>query len=361
MKKICNLIFNKKNKYKKLKIHIDNYDDIDLYLSKICINIYNLIKNYCNYYNCNFQNMKNSILHNDNITIKGMVRPCDINDVCINGNIREKMTLIYLFGVNGSKIISSLLLDDYFVSYIKSCNNSKINNHRLYKRFIRLTKSIGLTSKKDIIKLYNHELFTDYDTNNNSLELLLSYSNKLPCLFASLIKEGCAANSKNTDFPFNKDAGRIFINDNNFYNQNLYNKNDIYPSLSNRELSWFNQKNLINTIPWKCGSQYYKISPDSIYKKFADIYNQKTISGISGTTDLVLDIMSLFSCFNLHKSLHANLIWQCSGNNKDHSIYEILVASIPYGLNYTININAELFLHQNNINIPLYYEYPFYK
>ena len=113
--KLHKLHKSNKEKYKRLRVNIEDYSDLDIYLKNICINIYYLIKNYCKYYQCkDFEYLKSSLLHNNNIEMSGQVRICDINNVITDGNIRERMSLIYMFGLNGSKIISSLILDDYF-------------------------------------------------------------------------------------------------------------------------------------------------------------------------------------------------------------------------------------------------------
>ena len=217
------------------------------------------------------------------------------------------------------------------------------------ERFERLSLSLGLTDKNEIIKLYNNKKFNE-NIEDKTKEIIKSNGNSLPCLFASLVKYGCTLISKNIDFPFNKDGHRIYIDDTKI----LYKEDEIYPELSKREKDWFIENKIHNYIPWKCGGQYYKINENNIYKKIADIYNQKTLSGLSGTTDLVLDVMTLFSNYNLKKSLHSNLIWQCSGIAKDHTVYEILVSTIPYGLKYTVNKDAEEFCREHDMIIPLY-------
>lgn len=339
----------KNSKYKNLKIDICDYSHIENYLRKICANIYDLLELYCVFYKIeNTEEYIINCLHNDNIHSAGQVRPCDILYIPYYGNIREMMTFIYMFGLNSSKVIISLMLDDNFYNYVKHIAN--INDNILNDRYDNFKICLGLNCKTKIIKFMNNNKFTQ---DNKGDEFITSSGNSLPCLFASLVKYGICNISKNSDFPFIEKA-RI-SNKNIDYNTFHYETDDIYPKLSKRELDWFIEKNITEYIPWKSGGQYYIMNDKSFFKTAADIYNQKTLSGFSGTSDLVLDVMSLFNEFDTYTSLHSCLIWMCCGKIKDHSIYEILVALMPYGIDYTIDIDAEEYCIKKNLILKNYY------
>jgi hypothetical protein len=334
------------NKYKSLTIDICDFSHIEQYLRKICVNIYYLLEIYCDVYKIeDREEYIINILHNGNIYSAGQVRKCDVKQLPLVGNIREMMTFIYMFGLNGSKIIMSLMLDENFYAIVKDY----IHERRILERYDRLKKSLGISSKYEIIKFINNDIFVkDY----KGIEFITSAGNSLPCLFASLVKYGINSISKNTDFPFNVPARKKNTND----TIQQYDNNDIYPKLSEREIAWFEENNVCeNMIPWKSGREYYKMNENSYYYTAANVYNQKTLSGFSGTSDLVLDVMSLFNEYEVYISLHSCLLWMCCGNVKDHSIYEILVGIMPYGIDYTINIDAEEYCISKGLIIENYY------
>ena len=72
---------------------------------------------------------------------------------------------------------------------------------------------------------------------------------------------------------------------------------------------------------------------------------QMIVTGPSGNTDLNLSIFRLFGDFDINLAIFACIAHMCS--SPDHSPCEILLASIPYGLN-DWTIDKDSFKYINN-------------
>lgn len=292
------------------------------YLRSICYDIYYIIRMYIKYID-NTESVEN-ILHIDNVTKAGEVAKDDIIDVIHNGNIRECFTLIFNFGLKGSHIIMTLIINEDFRIKIDS---NVLNNEDLMRRLDRLKLLTGINDINILQKFVSD----------------MKSKDMLPNMFASFAKDGPILASKGKDdIPFIEET-RTKLKFHNKYSKPLlpYSKDTIYPELSNREKKWLELNDYSeDNIAWISGCEYYIINNNCFYKKTADYFNQLTLSGLSGTTDLVLDVMLLFNKFDLDKSIYACILWMCCGSVVDHTVFEILIATIPYGSDYSIDIDA---------------------
>jgi hypothetical protein len=292
------------------------------YLHSICRDIYCIIDTYIKYID-NTESIEN-ILHSNNITKAGEVSIGDINDVVDNGNIRECVTVIFNFGLKGHHIIMELIINEYFRSKIEE---NLLNIKDITRRLDRLKILTGINDINILQKFIS-------DMKNKDM---------LPSMFASFAKDGPILASKGKgDIPFIEET-RTKLNFHNKYEKPLlqYSKDTIYPKLSNREKKWLELNGYSeDNISWISGCEYYIFNDKSFYKKSADYFNQLTLSGLSGTTDLVLDVMSLFNKFNLDMSIYSCILWMCCGSVVDHTVFEVLIATISYGSDFTIDKNA---------------------
>lgn len=111
-------------------------------------------------------------------------------------------------------------------------------------------------------------------------------------------------------------------------------RNAIYPTLSDREAKKIRPSNL-NSLPWVTGYQYWKPKPDSFVVCLLNYYNELSIAGPSGSTDMILNLFSLFQGFDVRLTALACIGWM--GMYPDHSCAEILLAARPYGLTYGLS------------------------
>jgi hypothetical protein len=71
-------------------------------------------------------------------------------------------------------------------------------------------------------------------------------------------------------------------------------------------------------------------------------YNNNLISGPAGSIDMIIQTCLLFKRYDLELSTLVGIAWctMCP----DHSAYECLISAMPYGLDYSLNREAEEYI-----------------
>jgi hypothetical protein len=119
------------------------------------------------------------------------------------------------------------------------------------------------------------------------------------------------------------------------------------PPLSDQEFEYFEKRyppGLPETkehnfvLPWQTGAMYWDIDHNSFYGKLAKHYNQLLIAGPSGSTELCMEVFELFNDFDVFVATMCCAAWLC--NRNDHSLWEVLLAAIPFGLKYSSEHDA---------------------
>jgi hypothetical protein len=95
--------------------------------------------------------------------------------------------------------------------------------------------------------------------------------------------------------------------------------------------------------PWETGLMAWVINPNNLYAKIARKQKQAVISGPSGTTDGILQLAELFDDFDVELTVLACAAFICGANH--HSAWEVLLAAIPFGLQYSSDVDAYEYIH----------------
>ena len=293
------------------------------YVRSVCLKIKDLLVNYARDKNINEKKILDKYFGHDaapkNFS-SGQVPTKYINDVIENGNIREQMTLIMNFGMSGCTVILWAIEKKRCLSQA----TLELLQDRLY----------NLTGMRDINKINKYIKGCEKD------------GCILPCKFISLTLDGSVSVSRMTAYPVIDKLREPRIKTEDKY---LVNVQDVYPKLSQYELEYIkinsNYEIKNNILPWISGLQYWKVNRDNFYIRLMEKNKQMIVTGPSGNTDLNLSIFRLFDNFDINLAIFACIAHMCS--SPDHSPCEILLASIPYGLN-DWTIDKDSFKYVNN-------------
>jgi len=291
------------------------------YVHKVCLKIRKLLINYAKDTKQTEYKVLEKYLGHDSLPKNfnsGQIHTKYINNVIDNGNIREMMTLITNFCMNGCTVIlwaaeKKVILTQKGINILR-------------KRLYNLT---GISS----IKKFN-KYIRNYE--NDGLEL--------PCKFITIASNGSVIASRLSS-PFNDKLREPRIKNIDEYFVNI---KDVYPKLSTREIEYISDINYEiknNKLPWMSGLQYWKVNEKNFYIKLMKYHKQMIVCGPSGNTDLNISILRLFDNFDINLAIFACISYMC--NPPHHSPCEILLASIPYGLN-DWTIKEDSFKYVNN-------------
>lgn len=272
---------------------------------------------------------------------EGQISPKHIKEAIEKGNMRERLTLITNFCMNGCSVI------------LWAVDNKK-HNHITRESIDMIHRRLyNFTGLKDITKINKYINVKDNDSKNNAKAK--ANTSIVPCKLFSLALESSVAASRMATY-FNAQILRIPRAKR--LSKYLQNVKDVYPTLSARELLYIKEnardagnardasnasdptsaiKN--NILPWISGLQYWEVNESNFYVKLMRHNKQMVVCGPSGNTDLVLSILRLFDNFNIDLAIFACVSQLC--NAPHHSPCEILLASLPYGLSdWTIDEDA---------------------
>jgi hypothetical protein len=245
----------------------------------------------------------------------GQFLASDVDEVIRQGNIRERMTLLMNFHTSGCEVVM------WAASLVEGVPTS--------------VDQRALKSVRDRIMLVTGLKISDlYKLNcTNETGCLL------PCSFAFLSKDGPVTFSRTTEKPFvDKVRDRRDRETCRPYTQTI---GSVFPPLSTRELSYMGLSPLSpksTPLPWITGAMYWVTQDGNIYSRIATAFDQMTVAGPSGTTDMTLSCFSLLKAFDLRLSILASVGWMC--DPPDHSPFEILMAAIPFGCDFVASKDA---------------------
>jgi len=288
------------------------------YVHKVCLKIRKLLINYAKDTRQKEYNVLEKYLGHDaspkNFSY-GQINTKYINHAIDNGNIRERMTIITNFCMSGCSVI--------LWAVEKKVHLTQKGINILRKRLYNLT---GVSSVKKFNKYIRN-------CENNGFVL--------PCKFVSITSDSSVSASRMLAIPLRE--ARV-----KYINEYFVNIKDVYPKLSNRELEYIkdnNYKITNNKLPWITGLQYWKVNDKNFYIELMRHHTQMIVCGPSGNTDLNMSILRLFDNFDINLAIFACISHMC--NQPHHSPCEILLASIPYGLN-DWTISEDSFKYVNN-------------
>lgn len=263
-------------------------DDIKTqkYVKSVCYKIYKILTSYAKYKKKSIRSVLQKYIggecDNSNFT-RGQICSKDIIYAMKYGNIREHMSIILNFASRGCEIIIWGLNKGFY---------STKANKELSKRMYLFTGSN---------KTYNN-ITTHYSI---------------------IPSEGSVALSRNDRVnPLRKRRKRK-----HHISKYTLKIEHFYPPISQREFNFFKYKK----YKLLSGLQYWEVNKKNYYVKLMKKHNQLVICGPSKTTEAYMSAFKLFGNFNIRKAILACIGVLCYA--PDHSPCEILLASIPYGLN----------------------------
>lgn len=292
------------------------------YVHKVCLKIRKLLINYAKDTKQKEYKVFEKYLGHDSVPKNfnsGQIHTKYINYAIDNGNIRERMTLITNFCMCGCSVI--------LWAVEKKVDLTQKGINILRKRLYNLT---GISSVKKINKYIKN-------CENNGREL--------PCKFVSITSDSSVSASRMSAIPF---IGKLRDARVKNIKEYFVDIKDVYPKLSIREFEYIRDSNYKiknNKLPWISGLQYWKVNDKNFYIELMKIHKQMVVCGPSGNTDLNMSILRLFDNFDINLAIFACISNMC--NPPHHSPCEILLASIPYGLN-DWTISEDSFKYVNN-------------
>jgi len=246
----------------------------------------------------------------------------DIDNIIKNGNIREKMTFLYLLSTN-------------------QC----INN--IFSRIISLKYNAKTVEYKTFLKKCNiNDETIDKKINYICSQLNISLDNfKIFFVGSELCESNCIKYCNTYTFPGSNilklsriDSAPVFskLRTNREQQKHILKIKDIYPKLSEYEISFikktepsFDSENIETILPWRTGYKLYKVKEDNFLFELSQLKHQNFfISGFSGSTDVFFQMFTLFKNFDVDLSILSCISYM--GNSIDHSCYEILMMANPY-------------------------------
>ena len=269
-----------------------------------------------------------NMLHRNSIKAAGQVSKKDVINVINYGNIREKTTAISMFINNCDIIINLICMRDvkYRFPYISIKRLKDIKN--------KLKKLIGTKDDAvlfDIIKPTTKELSTTKES--GSL-----------CNVATAPESGVLLLSRVVGFPF---GGTENLRRKRPQGEQAIYKvliSNIKPELSIREKEFMEIKDDDTHVEWETGQMSWTINSKHFLVPIAKKYGNNLISGPAGSIDMIIQTCLLFNNYDLELSTLAGIAWctMCP----DHSAYECLISAMPYGLDYSLNREAEEYIDE---------------
>ena len=255
-----------------------------------------------------------------------------------NGNVREKMSIIAMLCKCYREIFITLIIDNH--------------NDKLLP---------GIAKDSKLINLIQTKLLTYFGLKNTEqlIEFFTTCRNDCGLDYASMSTSESIVPSRYTGYPMNptrkpRNAAGVYA----------LATHHIYPKLSCNEKKYLKTKyletkdhqnnhtstsnstdcpdiyNIDNLI--KSGAQYYTIDEDSSFYKLCHTYKHYMVAGPSGIADILFHVFGLFDDFNIDLFVLSCIAYM--GNTPDHSIFEILLPAITYGIDYDSTLNEYDFI-----------------
>jgi hypothetical protein len=333
-----------------------NNQKVIKFVENITNSIVDLVKNYAISHNRDVDMELLKRFHQDTKISPGQVKDLDaVKAVIANGNLRERMALIMNFGITGCDIIiwaistnNKLLKPEFIkkqserVKILTGIEMNELHKKLECKRDAKLTCSelenvpctFGLFTRDGPVILSRYTEFPMYNSARIKRPELVELDN-----LKKLLENILDGNGKKKEL-IEKITNMIMDANNKKYNEYNMTIKDIYPLLSDREIL-FLKDNDIDTDnpdsfpPYVSGYMYWDTNENNYYNKLAKLNNQLVVAGPSGNTDLFLSTCSMFKDLNLKTNLNLGILaciaWMC--NIPQHSVFEILMGALPFGLN----------------------------
>lgn len=272
-----------------------------------------------------------TMLHRNSTKMAGQVSKKDVINVINHGNIREKTTAISMF-INNCDIIINLIC----MQNVKD-RFPYINIKRLKDIKNKLKKIIG--TKDDAVLFDIIKPTTTITTITTSSKVVAGSL----CNVAIAPESGVLLLSRVVGFPFGGTENLRRRRPQGEEQDNLKVKiSDIKPELSIREKEFMKIKDTDTHVDWETGQMSWTINSKHFLVPIAKKYGNNLISGPAGSIDMIIQACLLFNNYDLELSTLAGIAWctMCP----DHSAYECLISAMPYGLDYSLNIEAEEYI-----------------
>jgi hypothetical protein len=118
---------------------------------------------------------------------------------------------------------------------------------------------------------------------------------------------------------------------------------DVIPSLSEREYADLPKPlSLDGLLPLQTGQMKWDIKKNSTFLKNATIHGRDVVAGISGHTEYLHNFMAFFKSYDVRITTLLCCVWLVPF--KHHSVYEILMTSSFYGIEYKMQMDPIDFL-----------------
>lgn len=352
------------------------------YVEHMSHNIDALVAAYTNYYYGHtynnsdgfeknaLQSIREVVFHSDDVSSAGQVFPEDIDAVLYEGNLRERMTLaVENFPKKGCHVLLWAINKAVNGEHASlEGTNASINAFK--KKAVRLRKLSGLSIDKLLNMNENDELkrwkstsgkkscneagmisanlFYDVKLDEGERQQRVRKCRTLPCTFATLFSETTTIPQMSPTFPMLVPLReqRQQPMDSPY----LVKDGVVYPPLSEREKNFIAEKlgddifsgNDDVVLPWVSGLMHWKAQPYNYYARLSAEYGHLLVAGVSGHTDFACNVFSLFEGFDIELTVLACVAYMC--NPPDHSPFEILMAALPFGLDYTADQDAFVYV-----------------
>ena len=271
-----------------------------------------------------------NMLHRNSIKAAGQVSKKDVINVINYGNIREKTTAISMFINNCDIIINLICMRDVKgrFPYISIKRLKDIKN--------KLKKLIGTKDDAVLFDIIKPTTTKELSTTKESGSL---------CNVATAPETGVLLLSRVVGFPFGGAENLRRRRPRGEEQDNLKVKiSDIKPELSIREKEFMKIKDDDTHVDWETGQMSWTINTKHFLVPIAKKYGNNLISGPAGSIDMIIQTCLLFNNYDLELSTLAGIAWctMCP----DHSAYECLISAMPYGLDYSLNREAEEYIDE---------------
>lgn len=248
----------------------------------------------------------------------GRVNVEHIRSIATKGNLREKIGFIMDISMGPQEFVWRLISELTETRHLPSC----INRQSVQKHLNKIHDISGINDPNILVEFYK--------------------SNPTAAMPNSLIKlppVGAVVYSRYTEYPF---CNAIRLRRTSDPKPFIMKVDEANPPLSSNEKTYIEQRSpgslSRNTLPWFSGAMAWTINDSNFYSMLAKHFGQECIAGPSGSTDACMEIFELFHGFDVNTATLCCAAWLC--NRNDHSLWEVLMAAIPYGLEYSCDVDA---------------------
>ena len=251
----------------------------------------------------------------------GLVNTEELPDVIKEGNIRERIQ-------NFFDIISRNIMQEIFIPLMIMKIEGKLTSEIL--KILNVEHiDIFIERFKEYTGLNDETLLGElYDCNNSKLN---ENPNCMVSILFSLPLSLGVLTTRFAGYPWVIPRQRKTKNVEKF--NYLVDETNILPPLTDRERRLYGNE----PINIGTGAMYNKIDPNSFFYKFSQKHDQHVLTGPSGGIDLYYHIFNVINNFDSRVFTLGCVAYLCA--NHDHSIYEVLLPAVKFGIDYDTTQN----------------------